>query len=104
MAVHQPGSYLPRGHGQGPRQPSPGEGPAVCGPVGSVSGRADRQRIGREALVTLQQRRRLLQRLRARPHCGVPELGLGPWPGPLRGSFVFVEEAAEDGRRLIRSW
>jgi hypothetical protein len=32
--------------------------------------------------------------------CGVPELGHRPWSGLLRGAFVFVEEAAEDGLAL----
>jgi hypothetical protein len=40
-----------------------------------------------------------LQALRARA-CGVPELAHWPWPGLLRGSLVFVDEAAEDWAAL----
>ncbi len=32
--------------------------------------------------------------------CGVPELSHRSWPGLLCGSFVFVDEAAEDGPTL----
>ena len=32
--------------------------------------------------------------------CGVPKLGHTSWPGLLRGTLVFVDEAAEDGPTL----